>query len=742
MRIAAFSDCDAQDLQKIAGFMAGMKPDVILYAGNHTGRFGPLDGAARALLLACNRGKGSCIRRCTPVPDGKLETAPGGKAGGAATYPQLPDTYYFNLPVLGAVTKNSIIEKVSEVLRKGDTSQCEASSILRLARHEGVSAESLLKGASVHFQMTPGGAEGTISFRTQSLTRQFAAAAKYGFGAVLGGDDHPAYKRLLAGKKVFDLHDEPIRVGGFTIMGQEGEPCGRGPGRLAYGEDEVRDHLESSLRAEGDSRTILVSHVPPYNVLDHDGGVAAGHAGSSAVSRFIAERKPLLVLCGQARSHGGCQARMGPTTITNVASNNGGGSPARVCILDISKDLSITTKWFLVLPDRILDCSAPRLKEGEAVDSVLGMPGIGQGKAQELEMNGIRTIRDVVAAGTRGLAQAGIDGAAAQRALKQAESLCGQRAVHIAPLLIPKKPLMFVDIEMDPVQSYIWLISALLEGGNGEPRLFFAESPADEKSILVDFLSYCRESGRYVFCYYSGSWVDECMIKRQIAAHGLDGGGLGGWFDLYPAIKNSVALPTKSLSLKSVAGHFGYEYKHKGMDGYRAALKYVHTIGRRRESTTKALLEYGKDDVMILEHMVSSIKKVTGTAPDRRWEPPEHTLPMSFEEECTVLRSRIRQGLSVPEVAAMYGRDAGYVRTRLEAEAEAARGKRVAFSSGHAARVGAAAHMPQGFGPGARPGRAHHTMHGEVLEQLSKNLFKIRAGGDTFQVGRRFLRWE
>lgn len=747
MRIVAFSDFRVQDLRKAAEFAASMDPDVILYAGDDIDRFGPLDRGTRARLLAGSKSEQARIQACTSLPREGWNVTPDGRARRSTVWSHLPDTYYFNLRVPGPVTKSGIIGEMSRMLRDGggDPRRPGTLRMLWMAEQEGIPVESLLGRASVHFRRTPAGAEGTISFRTENHVRRLASAARYGFGAVLGNDDDPVYKALLAGENVFDLHDQPMSVNGFTIIGQEGSSLsdGRGLGHLVYDEGEIKGHLASLQQAsEGGPRTILVSHVPPHRVLDHAERFARDHVGSPAVRRFIARHKPLLVFCGHVHSHGGCEARIGPTTVINLASHDVQGSPGRVCVVDISDDLTVATKWFLVLPDEVLGHSTRRLGEGEVMNSVLNIPGIGYRKARELELNDIRTVGDVVAAGAEGLARCGICGAAAQKTVKKAESILNQKAAQLAPLLIPKKPLVFVDIETDLAQSYVWLISVLVEGRRGSFRQFFAETPAGEEGILHDFLSYCGRFSGCVLCCYSGTWFDERVIKRRMATHRLDGSGLGDWFDLYLAIERSVVLPTRSLSLKEIASYFGYKYKHADMDGFGAALEYARSIGKRDESTTKMLLEYGRDDVMVLRRIISRMGRVAGIAPDRSWKPPKCSLPVSFVEECALLKSHREQGLSASEIAQMYGRSKGYVSTRLRETPAETKGKKVAFDSRYASRTGGPPSGTLEPGSGAQPGRGDRTVHGEVVEQVSKNIFRVRVGEATFQVSRKFLRWE
>ena len=288
-------------------------------------------------------------------------------------------------------------------------------------------------------------------------------------------------------------------------------------------------------------------------------------------------------------------------------------------------------------------------------------------------------------------------------------------------------------------QSYVWLISVLVEGRPDSFRQFYAETPAGEKEILQDFLSYRGEFGGCVICYYAKSGFDERVIKSQITAYNLDGSGLGSWFDLCAAVENGIALPTSSHTLKDIVDYFGYAYRHQDMDGFGAAVEYAHSIGERDEPTAQKLLEYGRDDVMSLDHIISNIGRVAGITPDRSWEPPKHALPASFEEECALMKSLQKKGLTMADIAGMFGKSTPYVRTRLHAAPEELKGRNVAFDRGCASDIGFCHAGECGRGLQARG--EDRRMRGVVVGQVSQNIFRVRAGGTVFQVSGKFIDW-
>ena len=744
MRIVAFSDFRVQDIQKTIEFAEGMNPDVILYAGDDIDRFGLLDQNVRKRLMARNRSKKIGMSVCESLPHDSWMIMRDGEMIRSKGHGHLHDTYYFRIRTSSPARKSGIIDELSRILDAGKGGVQE-STVSRMLRHpyEGVSAKSLLNKASFSFKRTCDGAEGVFSINTEDYVRRLGTASRYGFGAVLGNDDDPIYKTLLNRDNAFDIHDKPMRVNGFVIIGQEGSSLsdGRGIGSLIYAEDEIERHLCASLQAASGSPMILVSHTPPYKLLDRSQRFVRGHIGSPAVRRFIARHKPLLVFCGHVHSHGGCEARVGATTVINLASHDSANSPGRVCVADISEELKITTRWFLVLHDRVLDYSARQLGEGETLNSVLNIHGVGYETAQRLELHDIRTVDDVGVAGVERLCECGIGKITAQKMIKSAEALRNRKAVQLSALIIPEEPLMFVDIETDLAQSYIWLISAFVEGRQDSFRQFYAKTPAEEKSVLCGFLSYCKRFRCCAICYYSGSGFDERVIKNQITAHKLDGSTLGNWFDLCLAIKRSVTLPTGSFALKVVSDYFGHTYRHLGMDGRGAASEYMHSIGRRDEPTTKRLLEYAEDDVMSMHHIISNMHKVAGIVPDRSWKPPRCTLPVSFEEECILLRSLRKQGLTISQIAVQVGKSQRVIRERLEETPEDMKGRKVTFDLIGARDVGVPLGISRNTMHKYSPYQEDRTATGTVVEQISKSMFRVKAKGTIFQVSKKFIDW-
>jgi len=84
--------------------------------------------------------------------------------------------------------------------------------------------------------------------------------------AVIGNDDIPDVRRVLDAEGVHDLHEDPFSLGDFGFIGLEASTCG--PGLTKHSEEEVAEHLEEQYLKLKGKRLIVVSHTPPFGILD------------------------------------------------------------------------------------------------------------------------------------------------------------------------------------------------------------------------------------------------------------------------------------------------------------------------------------------------------------------------------------------------------------------------------------------------------------------------------------------
>ncbi len=113
------------------------------------------------------------------------------------------------------------------------------------------------------------------------------------------------------------IHGKKIELGnGFNIVGfgfSGPTPFGT-PGELS--EEEIYAQMKG---LPIDNKTILVTHSPPYGIMDE---VSVGiHAGSKSIRKIMEEKKPLVLACGHIHQAEG-KEKAGDTTVVHIPQGN------------------------------------------------------------------------------------------------------------------------------------------------------------------------------------------------------------------------------------------------------------------------------------------------------------------------------------------------------------------------------------------------------------------------------------
>ncbi|MEM0144067.1 MAG: metallophosphoesterase [Candidatus Parvarchaeum sp.] len=173
---------------------------------------------------------------------------------------------------------------------------------------------------------------------------ELANFSKHGLCYVLGNDCSPINKLIkYKHSNVFDVNDKPFVMGDFAIIGQEGaifddEKTEKGYGLILYKEREIYNHLIKASNSLDNKKLIVVSHCPPYGILDHAIRFGEKNIGSKSLYKFIQNRKPLLVICGHVHSQGGRETKLSNTVILNVASHDDQFARGNIAIIDIASN--------------------------------------------------------------------------------------------------------------------------------------------------------------------------------------------------------------------------------------------------------------------------------------------------------------------------------------------------------------------------------------------------------------------
>jgi predicted RecB family nuclease len=179
---------------------------------------------------------------------------------------------------------------------------------------------------------------------------------------------------------------------------------------------------------------------------------------------------------------------------------------------------------------------------------------------------------------------------------------------------LPKKPRLYLDIETDLQQSYTWLVGIVEEEGD-EVRQFYAPHPSEEGEMLRELAVFLTPKADHSLVHFSGFNFDRSVLVRRMESHGIAPPlPLLQSIDCLPALRNSLALPTRGMGLKEAAECLGYRFAHPDLDGFMVAYEYQKAIGANRPAPER-LLAYNRDDVLALRFLIQEVEKLAATPP-------------------------------------------------------------------------------------------------------------------------------
>jgi len=416
--------------------------------------------------------------------------------------------------------------------------------------------------------------------------------------AVVGNDDLPSVKSILQSENVHDLHEEPFVIGNFGFMGLEGATSG--PALVSHSEAYVHSHLKEQYEKIKSKKPIIVSHPPPYGVLDIGIRFATEkegthNIGSKSLRNFVQRNDIHLVICGHCHTLGGLSKKFHDTTIANVSSHDSLGATGNFALIDFDSDYSPHIQWFDTY--RLID-----------PNSIMRLHGIGHKKALQFKRVRIKTIQNL--AKIKNLKRLSQKTKFSEYFLEKmqlkARSVIENKVFQISELILPLHDLIFFDIETDLACKKVWLIGIL---HNGNFTQFFAKNWRQEKSMLMNFLTFLENKHNSTLVSFSGTSFDRNVVHRALVRLNLDSDFFFSLphIDLCQLIRRSFIFPNQSYALKDLGAHLEYPFEHPDLSGLRVALEYQSHLKEKRKLDSR-VLEYNKDDVSILPYIIEKIE--------------------------------------------------------------------------------------------------------------------------------------
>lgn len=175
---------------------------------------------------------------------------------------------------------------------------------------------------------------------SRNYFEELARESRYGLGAVIGNDDLPSRRDHIKGEKVYELHHTWLHIGSYLVIGLECVSRESSIGLCLYAETDYRLRLELARSILGENeKLIIVSHAPPYGVLDRAMRFGERSIGSRALRDFLEEYDDVvLVICGHVHRYGGKQEIIKNTTVVNVSSHDDYTSRANIAWIVVDGD--------------------------------------------------------------------------------------------------------------------------------------------------------------------------------------------------------------------------------------------------------------------------------------------------------------------------------------------------------------------------------------------------------------------
>ncbi len=416
--------------------------------------------------------------------------------------------------------------------------------------------------------------------------------------AVMGNDDSYVQKTVLKRDGVHDLYDRSFIYHNFAFIGLESVT--RGPAIFRHIETDFEKHLRRQIKETHHKRIVVLSHTPPYGILDRGIRFAESdedethHIGSSSLRHFIETENVDLVVCGHCHSHGRMVEHLGRTTVVNVSSHDAPGSRGNIAIIQLAKDGTVDIEWH-------------DTTEILGKDSLMQIHGIGPARAEYLTRRGIKNItqlsriRDL----TSRARKSGISLSRLRTLRLKARSFLENRTYQVKPFSLVKEKAIFFDIETDTACEKVWLIGLQIDGKFIQ---LYADNWAQEKMILKKFIDILEANPDYGLISFSTTNFDHRVTIKAIKRHKLNMHPLTSRChkDLGILLKECFIFPGQSYALKDLASFLGYKFKYPELDGLMVALNYQKHVEENKPLDPK-ILEYNEDDVRALPHMIDKL---------------------------------------------------------------------------------------------------------------------------------------
>ncbi|HAU1546661.1 TPA: TM0106 family RecB-like putative nuclease [Legionella pneumophila] len=260
--------------------------------------------------------------------------------------------------------------------------------------------------------------------------------------------------------------------------------------------------------------------------------------------------------------------------------------------IKISRE-SLATPWGQVLLDEAKQKSDIALLYSIRADVLAG-----------LKNEGIETIRQMSECDIDSLPK--IKGASDEmlkRLQTQARSLVNNEIIPRSKPDIPEASTkIYFDIEGDPFLEVEYLFGFWVEKENTEPefKYFLAETPEDEKTMWVDFLSWIEKENFVNYKVYHFHNYEKTRLNKLSKKYGYCpqlAGFIENLVDLSKKLTESFIFPVYFYSIKDIAKYLDFKWQHEKAGGAQSIFWYEKWLETTDHTILQDIINYNEDDV-------------------------------------------------------------------------------------------------------------------------------------------------
>ncbi|HAW6249833.1 TPA: TM0106 family RecB-like putative nuclease, partial [Legionella pneumophila] len=184
----------------------------------------------------------------------------------------------------------------------------------------------------------------------------------------------------------------------------------------------------------------------------------------------------------------------------------------------------------------------------------------------------------------------------------QAKSLINNAIIPISKPEIPDAlTKIYFDIEGDPFLGIEYLFGFWIEKENAkaEFKYFLAEKPEDEQTMWAEFLRWLENENFVNYRVYHFHNYEKTQLNKLSKRYGhntqLDG-FIENLVDLSKKLTDSFIFPVYFYSIKDIAKHLNFKWKHEKAGGAQSIFWYEKWLETADRTILQDIINYNEDD--------------------------------------------------------------------------------------------------------------------------------------------------